>query len=167
MHGEYKQLKTHALTAASLGIPTSNILIAENGSNVILTKDEITLGEPVTAGAVMVDGRGVGDVGNIVLNDRKHRSQDGIIIVVATLDAETGDVVSGPDVVSRGFVYVKENEDLMNKARDLACHVIYDYYDVKGRDWNTVKSKLRDEISHLMYEKTKRSPMVLPILMEI
>ena len=97
----------------------------------------------------------------------KHLSQDGIIIVVATLDAETGDVVSGPDVVSRGFVYVKENEDLMNKARDLACHVIYDYYDVKGRDWNTVKSKLRDEISHLMYEKTKRSPMVLPILMEI
>ena len=167
VHGEYKQLKKHALTAASLGIPTSNILIAENGSNVILSQDEMKLGEPVTAGAVMVDGLGVGDVGNIVLNDRKHLSQDGIIIVVATLDAETGDVVSGPDVVSRGFVYVKENEDLMNKARDLACHVIYDYYDVKGRDWNTVKSKLRDEISHLMYEKTKRSPMVLPILMEI
>ena len=168
VHGEFKQLKRHAETAEHLGyIPKQNIYIAENGQNIRLSRDGMAVEGTVPAGAVMVDGYGVGDVGNIVLNDRKHLSQDGIIIVVATLDAETGDVVSGPDVVSRGFVYVKENEDLMNKARDLACHVIYDYYDVKGRDWNTVKSKLRDEISHLMYEKTKRSPMVLPILMEI
>mgnify|MGYP000113888811 CR=1 FL=1 len=110
VHGEYKQLKKHALTAASLGIPTSNILIAENGSNVILSRDEIKLGEPVTAGAVMVDGLGVGDVGNVVLRDRHHLSEDGIIIVTAAIDGSNGQVLSGPDLVSRGFVYVRESE---------------------------------------------------------
>ena len=110
VHGEYKQLKKHALTAASLGIPTSNILIAENGSNVILSQDEMKLGEPVTAGAVMVDGLGVGDVGNVVLRDRKHLSEDGLVIIVATVDSKTGKVLAGPDLVSRGFVYVRENE---------------------------------------------------------
>ncbi|MDE8691880.1 RNase J family beta-CASP ribonuclease, partial [Faecalibacterium sp. DFI.5.82] len=104
VHGEYKQLKKHALTAASLGIPTSNILIAENGSNVFLSRDEIKLGEPVTAGAVMVDGLGVGDVGNVVLRDRKHLSEDGLVILVATVDSKTGKVLAGPDLVSRGFV---------------------------------------------------------------
>ena len=167
VHGEQKHLQKHAGLAMSMGYDMKHIYLGNIGEKISLSKTEIKQIETVPAGEVYVDGLGVGDVGNIVLNDRKHLSQDGIIIVVATLDAETGDVVSGPDVVSRGFVYVKENEDLMNKARDLACHVIYDYYDVKGRDWNTVKSKLRDEISHLMYEKTKRSPMVLPILMEI
>lgn len=167
VHGEQKHLQKHAGLAMSMGYDMKHIYLGNIGEKISLSKTEMKQIETVPAGEVYVDGLGVGDVGNIVLNDRKHLSQDGIIIVVATLDAETGDVVSGPDVVSRGFVYVKENEDLMNKARDLACHVIYDYYDVKGRDWNTVKSKLRDEISHLMYEKTKRSPMVLPILMEI
>ena len=167
VHGEQKHLQKHAGLAMSMGYDMKHIYLGNIGEKISLCKTEMKQIETVPAGEVYVDGLGVGDVGNIVLNDRKHLSQDGIIIVVATLDAETGDVVSGPDVVSRGFVYVKENEDLMNKARDLACHVIYDYYDVKGRDWNTVKSKLRDEISHLMYEKTKRSPMVLPILMEI
>jgi ribonuclease J len=167
VHGEQKHLQKHAGLAMSMGYDMKHICLGNIGEKISLSKTEMKQIETVPAGEVYVDGLGVGDVGNIVLNDRKHLSQDGIIIVVATLDAETGDVVSGPDVVSRGFVYVKENEDLMNKARDLACHVIYDYYDVKGRDWNTVKSKLRDEISHLMYEKTKRSPMVLPILMEI
>lgn len=167
VHGEQKHLQKHAGLAMSMGYDMKHIYLGNIGEKISLSKTEMKQIEIVPAGEVYVDGLGVGDVGNIVLNDRKHLSQDGIIIVVATLDAETGDVVSGPDVVSRGFVYVKENEDLMNKARDLACHVIYDYYDVKGRDWNTVKSKLRDEISHLMYEKTKRSPMVLPILMEI
>ena len=167
VHGEQKHLQKHAGLAMSMGYDMKHIYLGNIGEKISLSKTEMKQIETVPAGEVYVDGLGVGDVGNIALNDRKHLSQDGIIIVVATLDAETGDVVSGPDVVSRGFVYVKENEDLMNKARDLACHVIYDYYDVKGRDWNTVKSKLRDEISHLMYEKTKRSPMVLPILMEI
>ena len=164
VHGEQKHLQKHAGLAMSMGYDMKHIYLGNIGEKISLSKTEMKQIETVPAGEVYVDGLGVGDVGNIVLNDRKHLSQDGIIIVVATLDAETGDVVSGPDVVSRGVVYVKENEDLMNKARDLACHVIYDYYDVKGRDWNTVKSKLRDEISHLMYEKTKRSPMVIPMV---
>ena len=141
VHGEYKQLKKHALTAASLGIPTSNILIAENGSNVILSQDEIKLGEPVTAGAVMVDGLGVGDVGNVVLRDRKHLSEDGLVIIVATVDSKTGKVLAGPDLVSRGFVYV--------------------------RDWNSVKTRVREALSSYIYRRTKRSPMILPILMEV
>ena len=119
VHGEYKQLKKHAITAASLGIPTSNILIAENGSNIILSQDEIKLGEPVTAGAVMVDGLGVGDVGNVVLRDRKHLSEDGLVIIVATVDSKTGKVLAGPDLVSRGFVYVRENESLMDGAQSI------------------------------------------------
>ena len=120
VHGEYKQLKKHALTAASLGIPTSNNLIAENGSNVILSQDEMKLGEPVTAGAVMVDGLGVGDVGNVVLRDRKHLSQDGLIIVVVGVSKETGQVTSGPELISRGFVYLREIEELNSGARNVA-----------------------------------------------
>ncbi len=114
-----------------------------------------------------MDGIGVGDVGNIVLNDRKRLSQDGLIIVVATINTQTGLIESGPDVVSRGFVYVRENEDLMNSVRNMALKIIDETYDKKYHDWNTVKIKLRDDITRLMYEKTKRSPMVLPVLMEI
>ena len=167
VHGEQKHLQKHANLAVSMGIDPKNIYIGDIGDKITLSKSSIAKTDSVPAGDIYVDGIGVGDVGNIVLNDRKHLSQDGIIIIVATIDSASGEVVSGPDVVSRGFVYVRENEDLMNKARDLACHVIYDYYDTRAHDWNTVKQKLRDEVSHLMYEKTKRSPMILPILMEI
>lgn len=167
VHGEQKHLQKHANLAMNMGIDPKNIYIGTIGDQVTLSKSQLKKTDTVPAGEIYVDGLGVGDVGNVVLNDRKHLSQDGIIIIVATIDSQSGDVVSGPDIVSRGFVYVRENEDLMNKARDLACHVIYDYYDTRGRDWNTVKQKLRDEVSHLMYEKTKRSPMILPILMEI
>ena len=137
------------------------------GEKIELADDKIKLVEIVPSGEVYVDGIGVGDVGNIVLNDRKHLSMDGIIIVVATIDSSTGQVISGPDIVSRGFVYVRENEALMNSARDLACRVIDENYNVKFHDWNAVKSGLRDELSRLMYERTKRRPMILPILMEI
>ena len=167
VHGEYKQLKKHALTAASLGIPTSNILIAENGSNVILSQDEIKLGEPVTAGAVMVDGLGVGDVGNVVLRDRKHLSEDGLVIIVATVDSKTGKVLAGPDLVSRGFVYVRESEELIEDACKVAQRILEDCAAHNVHDWSSIKLKLRDEVSHLMYERTKRSPMILPILMDV
>lgn len=167
VHGEQKHLQKHANLAVAMGIDPKNIYIGNIGDKITLSKTQLKKTDTVPAGEVYVDGLGVGDVGNIVLNDRKHLSQDGIIIIVATIDSESGQVVSGPDIVSRGFVYVRENEDLMNKARDLACHVIADHYDPRGRDWNAVKQKLRDEVSHLMYEKTKRSPMILPILMEI
>jgi len=167
VHGEYKQLKKHALTAASLGIPTSNILIAENGSNVILTQDEMKLGEPVTAGAVMVDGLGVGDVGNVVLRDRKHLSEDGLVIIVATVDSKTGQVLAGPDLVSRGFVYVRENESLMDGAQSIVENALERCVDEHVRDWNSVKTRVREALSSYICRRTKRSPMILPILMEV
>ena len=146
MHGEYKQLKKHALTAASLGIPTSNILIAENGSNVILSQDEMKLGEPVTAGAVMVDG---------------------LVIIVATVDSKTGKVLAGPDLVSRGFVYVRENESLMDGAQSIVENALERCVDEHVRDWNSVKTRVREALSSYIYRRTKRSPMILPILMEV
>ena len=167
VHGEQKHLQRHASLAVAMGISEKNIYIGNIGDRIELSDDGIKFINNVTAGAVYVDGIGVGDVGSIVLNDRKHLSKDGIIIVVATIDSASGNVVSGPDIVSRGFVYVKENEALMNSARDLACRVIDESYDSKYHDWNSVKTKLRDELSKMMYDKTKRSPMILPILMEI
>ena len=167
VHGEQKHLAKHAMLATAMGIPRDNIYIGDIGETVELTEDYIKKVGTVPSGDIYVDGLGVGDVGNIVLNDRKRLSQDGIIIVVATIDAHDGYVVSGPDIVSRGFVYVKDNEELMNMARDLACRVIDEQYDSRYHDWNSVKTKIRDELSKMMYEKTKRSPMILPIFMEI
>lgn len=167
VHGEQKHLVKHAGLAETMGIPKDNIYIPDIAETVEFTEDYIKKVGTVPAGDIYVDGLGVGDVGNIVLNDRKRLSQDGIIIVVATIDSHEGYVVSGPDIVSRGFVYVKDNEELMNAARDLACRVIDEQYDSRYNDWNSVKTKIRDEVSRLMYEKTKRSPMILPIFMEI
>lgn len=167
VHGEQKHLQKHAALAVAMGINEENIFIGNIGDKIELTRNQIKKLEPVPAGEIYVDGIGVGDVGNIVLNDRKHLSEDGIIIVVATIDSSSGYVVSGPDIVSRGFVYVKENEGLMKTAQNTACRVIKECYDSRYNDWNSVKSKLREEISKLMYEKTKRKPMILPILMEI
>ena len=167
VHGEQRHLAKHAMLATAMGIPNDNIYIGDIGETVELTEDYIKKVGTVPSGDIYVDGLGVGDVGNIVLNDRKRLSQDGIIIVVATIDSHDGYVVSGPDIVSRGFVYVKDNEELMNMARDLACRVIDEQYDSRYHDWNSVKTKIRDELSKMMYEKTKRSPMILPIFMEI
>ena len=138
-----------------------------NGSNVILSRDEIKLGEPVTAGAVMVDGLGVGDVGNVVLRDRKHLSEDGLVIIVATVDSKTGKVLAGPDLVSRGFVYVRENESLMDGAQSIVENALDRCVEEHVRDWNSVKTRVREALSSYIYRRTKRSPMILPILMEV
>ncbi|HIU69256.1 MAG: ribonuclease J [Clostridiales bacterium] len=167
VHGEQKHLQKHAGLAEAMGISKKNIFIGNNGNRLELSSTSMRQISDVPSGDVYVDGIGVGDVGNIVLNDRKHLSRDGIIIVVATIDAETGTIMSGPDIVSRGFVYVRENEELMNRARAAAQRIIEQTYDTRYKDWNTVKTSLRDTISKIMYEKTKRSPMVLPILMEM
>lgn len=167
VHGEQKHLIKHAGLAQAMGIDSHNIFIGDIGNCIELSDNGIKQLANVQSGEVYVDGYGVGDVGNVVLNDRKHLSKDGIIIVVATIDSQNGYIVSGPDIVSRGFVFVKENEALMNSARDLACRIIDEQYDRRYHDWNSVKTKLRDEISKFMYEKTKRSPMILPIFMEI
>lgn len=167
VHGEQKHLIKHAGLAQAMGIDSHNIFIGDIGNCIELSDNGIKQLANVQSGEVYVDGYGVGDVGNVVLNDRKHLSKDGIIIVVATIDSQNGYIVSGPDIVSRGFVFVKENEALMNSARDLACRIIDEQYDRRYHDWNSVKTKMRDEISKFMYEKTKRSPMILPIFMEI
>ena len=167
VHGEYKQLKKHAMTAESLGIPAQNIHIAEIGQDIILSADGLSTGEPVPAGAVMVDGLGVGDVGNVVLRDRRHLSEDGLVIVVATVNSRTGQVMAGPDLVSRGFVYVRESEQLMDEARRLVTQCFEKCAAENVRDWNSVKTRVREVLSSYIYRKTKRSPMILPILMEV
>ena len=167
VHGELKHLRKHAGLALSMGIPKENILIADNGRVAEISKKALRCTSTVPAGRVFVDGYGVGDVGSVVLRDRKHLAQDGLVIVAVCIDRESGMIVSGPDVVTRGFVYVKESEELINAAREVAVEAIEAQTDGGYFDWNSIKASLRDEISHLMYERTKRSPMILPVMMEV
>ena len=167
VHGELKHLRKHAGLALSMGIPKENILIADNGRVAEISKKALRCTSTVPAGRVFVDGYGVGDVGSVVLRDRKHLAQDGLVIVAVCIDRESGMIVSGPDVVTRGFVYVKESEELINAAREVAVEAIEAQTDGGYFDWNSIKASLRDEISHLMYERTKRSPMILPVIMEV
>ena len=167
VHGELKHLRKHAGLALSMGIPKENILIADNGRVAEISKKARRCTSTVPAGRVFVDGYGVGDVGSVVLRDRKHLAQDGLVIVAVCIDRESGMIVSGPDVVTRGFVYVKESEELINAAREVAVEAIEAQTDGGYFDWNSIKASIRDEISHLMYERTKRSPMILPVIMEV
>lgn len=167
VHGELKHLRKHAGLALSMGISKENILIADNGRVAEISKKALRCTSTVPAGRVFVDGYGVGDVGSVVLRDRKHLAQDGLVIVAVCIDRESGMIVSGPDVVTRGFVYVKESEELINAAREVAVEAIEAQTDGGYFDWNSIKASLRDEISHLMYERTKRSPMILPVIMEV
>lgn len=167
VHGELKHLRKHAGLALSMGIPKENILIADNGRVAEISKKALRCTSTVPAGRVFVDGYGVGDVGSVVLRDRKHLAQDGLVIVAVCIDRESGMIVSGPDVVTRGFVYVKESEKLINAAREVAVEAIEAQTDGGYFDWNSIKASIRDEISHLMYERTKRSPMILPVIMEV
>ncbi len=167
VHGEYKQLKKHADLALGLGIPGDNIHIPDIGECIALSDDAIRLEANVPSGKTLVDGLGIGDVGSVVLRDRQHLSQDGLVIVVATVDSVSGELLSGPDIVSRGFVYVRENEDLIDDAKKCVNDVLYACWAGGVRDWASVKSRIREEVSQLLYRRTKRSPMVLPILMEV
>ena len=167
VHGELKHLRKHAGLALSMGIPPENIVIADNGKVVEVSRKEIKCTGSVPAGRVFVDGYGVGDVGSVVLRDRKHLAQDGLVIVAVCIEKGTNTIISGPDVVTRGFVYVKESEELIRDAREVAENAIEAQISNGYSDWNSIKSSIRDEISHLMYERTKRSPMILPIIMEV
>lgn len=167
VHGEQKHLQKHASLALSMGIPKENILIADNGNVIEMNKNEMKLGANVPAGRVLVDGYGVGDVGSVVLRDRKHLAQDGLVIVSATINSEKRTIISAPDIVSRGFVYVKESEQLIEKARQTARTTIETCFKNNVTDAGIIKAKLRDDISRLMYEQTKRSPMVLPVIMDV
>ena len=167
VHGEFRHLISHARLAEALGEKKENIFVIENGDILNVSEDEAFV-EPkkVEADAILVDGLGVGDVGNIVLRDRKHLSESGLIIVVAAI-AQEGYVVSGPDLVSRGFVYVKENEELMEYARQVALNALDKALDSGIRDWNTLKARVRDALSSYIYEVTMRSPIILPIFLEV
>ncbi|WIV11183.1 ribonuclease J [Proteiniborus sp. MB09-C3] len=167
VHGEYRHLKQHAGLAHELGMPKENIFIAENGSIIEFTKDSGAIVGSVPAGNILVDGLGVGDVGNIVLRDRKHLSEDGLIVVVVTISKQEGYVISGPDIVSRGFVYVRESEDLMEEARTIVRDVLTECEKNKITDWATLKSSIKDALRNFLYEKIKRNPMILPIIMEV
>lgn len=165
-HGEYRMLLSHAKLAQEVGIPKENIIIADNGSVVQAMKKKISIIGRVPSGRVLIDGLGVGDVGYVVLRDRKQLSQDGILIVVATINRSTREVIAGPDIVSRGFVYVREADELMSEAKVRVERSLYKCMDEGTMDWSTIKTSLRDALGKFLYEKTRRKPMILPIIME-
>ena len=167
VHGEYRFLKTHAELAVSTGTPKENIFIMENGRTLEIGKDSAKMTNQVPSGMILVDGLGVGDVGNIVIRDRQLLSENGMIIVVVTLDRRTSKVIAGPDIVTRGFVYVRESEDLMEDIRALAKDELDKCDKDNIRDWSSIKSNLRDSLTRYVYSKTKRQPMILPILMDV
>ena len=167
VHGEYRHLVKHARLAESLGMDRKNIMIAENGAIVELTRDKICMNGKIAAGNVLIDGLGVGDVGNIVLRDRRQLSQDGIMIVVVGVDGATNEIISGPDIVSRGFVYVREAEDLMGEAKDKVQAALDKCEETNKTEWSTLKTAIRDSLGRFLYEKTRRRPMIIPIIMEV
>ena len=167
VHGEYRHLKANAGIAKSLGIPKDNIFILKSGDVLALDDESAEVLDKVHTGEILVDGLGVGDVGNIVLRDRQHLAEDGILIVVLTLEKRTNQLLAGPDIVSRGFVYVRESEALMDEARRLVNSTIEQCADENVREWSAIKLRVRDNLSRLLYNRTKRSPMILPIIMEV
>ena len=167
VHGEQKHLRKHAKLALDMGMDSSHIFIGDVGSCVELNENYMKELPSVPAGRVMVDGLGVGDVGSIVLRDRKHLGEDGLIVVVCTIAAGTGEILSGPDVVSRGFVYVRESEPLMDEARKLVYNILESSAEGDIHDWSTLKTRIKEGLSRLLYERTRRSPMILPIIMEV
>lgn len=167
VHGEVRHLIKHANLAESMGIPKENIFVAENGQILEFTANNGVVGGRVTAGRILIDGLGVGDVGNIVLRDRKQLSQEGILIVVVTISKEANQLVAGPDIVSRGFVYVREAEELIDEAKDQVKLVLDRCFQKRVSDWATIKSQVRDALGKHLYEKTGRRPMIMPIIMEI
>jgi len=167
VHGEYRMLIKHAQLAEELGIARENIFITENGGVVEFTRHGASMGGKVTAGKVLIDGLGVGDVGNIVLRDRKQLSQDGILIVVMTISRSSGAIVSGPDVVTRGFVYVRESESMLDEAKQKVRQTMARCRENRVTEWAMLKSQIRDALSKQFYEKTRRRPMILPIIQEV
>lgn len=167
VHGEYRQLIAHSETAQSMGVEKDNIIMMSNGRILEINEEGAEFTSSVQSGRVLVDGLGVGDVGNIVLRDRQHLSQDGLIVIVLTMDASTGEVVAGPDVISRGFVYVKESENLMDDVKSVVRHEIKKCEERGIRDWATIKSAARENLRDYIFMKTKRNPMIIPIIMEV
>lgn len=167
VHGEYRMLYAHAKLAKSLGIPSENVHIPDKGIVVEINEHEVVYGGKVPSGNVLIDGKGIGDVGNIVLRDRKLLSQDGILIVVVTLKKSEKQIVTGPEIISRGFVYVRESEKLMDDSTSLVKEIVENHLLKDTFDWGGIKQEMRDGLNQFLYEKTKRRPMILPIIMEV
>lgn len=167
VHGEFMHLSCHKDLAISMGLDKKDIFIMKLGEVLELTRTEARINGTVPAGHVMVDGLGVGDVGNIVLRDRKHLSQDGLMVVVVTMDRESGTIVAGPDIISRGFVYVRVAEDLMDEAKKVVLEALLECEEKKITSWNYIKGVIKDTLKNFLWQKTKRSPMILPIIMDV
>ncbi len=167
VHGEFRHLKQHAMLAERMGMKQKNVIVGDIGKVIELGQNSIRLNGSVQSGAVLIDGLGIGDVGNIVLRDRKHLAEDGIIIVVVTMSKADGSILSGPDVLSRGFVYVRESVDLMEEAKTVAKAALLKCADKKQTDWASLKGALKSSMGDFVYKETKRKPMVLPIIMEV
>jgi len=167
VHGEQRHLQIHGKLAKAMGMAPKNICIGEVGKAFELSSRTCKLGAAVPAGVVLVDGTGVGDVGSVVLRDRKHLAEDGMIVVCVNLSAEDGSVITGPDIITRGFIYVKESEELMESLQEVAMEAIERCQRKRIRDWTAIKSAIKNDLSGYLYKTTKRNPMILPILMEI
>ena len=168
IHGEFRHLKKNAIVANSMGVAKENIVVANIGSIIEVSREKIETVGTVPAGRTLVDGLGVGDVGSIVLRDRKHLSQDGLVVVVAVVDAENREIMSSPEVVSRGFVYIKENTDLLDNVRKLTESILYKAAEEKNEEWlYNAKTKLKDDLGKYIFEQTKRRPMILTVIKEI
>lgn len=167
VHGEYRMLWQHGELAESMGMPRQNIILPEIGQVIELGASGVSIAGEVPTGTVLVDGLGIGDVGNVVLRDRKHLSQDGLIIVAMAFDRTNCMLVSGPDVISRGFVYVRENEDIIEGIRNTVRNIIASYGRIEGSDWPSIKNRIKDELHRYIYNKIKRNPMILPIIVDL
>jgi len=167
VHGEYRHLYQHAEIAKMLGMEAKNVLIANTGDEIELSQTSMEVVDTVPSGEVLIDGLGVGDVGNVVLRDRKHLSQDGLLIIVLAVDRESGQVVSGPDIISRGFVYVREADELVEGAKVAVRQVLSEYPTIESGEWSAVKAGIRDSVQRYVYSTLKRSPMILSIIMDI
>lgn len=166
-HGEYRMLKKHSEIAQELGMNEENIFVMQTGDVLELDKNSARVSGRIPTGNILVDGLGVGDVGNIVLRDRKHLSEDGLMIVVVTISKEEGRVLAGPDIISRGFVYVRESEDLMDGAKAIIKQVLKECEDKNIKEWAYLKNNIKENLKEYLYQKTKRNPMILPIIMEV
>jgi ribonuclease J len=167
LHGEYRHLCTHAKLALQMGIDPKNIIISDIGHVIELTNRSIKRNGTVPAGRVLVDGTGVGDVGSVVLRDRKHLAQDGMLVVIVNLSSDDGSLISGPDIITRGFIYVKESEEIMKELKEIVINTLNECAASKVTDWATLKSCVKTELSNHLYKKTKRNPMILPVITEI
>ena len=167
VHGEQRMLKTHSKLAQDMGMDPRRIIISDIGKVIELTPNSAKINGTVPAGKVFVDGYGVGDVGSVVLRDRKHLAEDGMIVVVVSMSSEDGSVVSGPDIITRGFVYVKESEGLMEELRRVAVGALEQCERERCTDWSAIKAEIKTDLSNFLYKKTKRNPMILPVIMEV